>query len=85
MSNSEASVHRRGYVDDDKRPKDIDSIYQNMNSSSASRMFHGSGFMTVKGCLHCLAQQIVAGYFDEVISVSGSSNNFIVVVEAGLS
>lgn len=81
----EASVHHRRYVDDHERTNDIDSIYHNMDSSSSFCMFRSGGYMTVEGCIQRLARQIAAGCFDKVVSVSGSSNNFTVVVETGLS
>jgi len=74
-----------GNVSDGDLTNEMDIIYHNMDSTSNSYTFRQQRKGTLGDCIQRLARQIEAGCYDKVLSVSGGSNNFTIIVETALS
>jgi hypothetical protein len=84
---TEASIRssQLGNVDDGSLTNEMDVIFHNMDSTSNFHTFRQQRNGTLEECIQRLARQIEAGCYDKVMSVSGGSNNFTIVVETALS
>jgi hypothetical protein len=72
-------------VGDGGLTNEMDIIYHNMDSTSNFYTFRQQRNGTLEDSIRRLARQIEAGCYDKVVSISGGSNNFTILVETALS
>jgi len=58
--------------------------HHNMDSIADFHIMRPEECGLSKGCIQRLAQQVEAGCFDKVVSVTGDGRNFITIVETAL-